>query len=51
MHLRPVILQKSSSMVLVKKSKILYLFLLRKRNEENVFDDILERKKAPLDYK
>ena len=32
-------------MVLVKKWKILYLFLLRKRNEENVFDYILEQKK------
>ena len=36
-------------MVLVKKWKILYLFLLRKRNEENVFDYILEPKKALLD--
>ena len=32
-------------MVLVKKWKILYLFLLRKKNEENVFDYILEKKK------
>ena len=36
-------------MVLVKTWKILYLFLLRKRNEENVFDYILEQKKALLD--
>ena len=32
-------------MVLVKKWKIMYLFLLRKRNEENVFDYILDKKK------
>ena len=38
-------------MVLVKNLKIFYLFIFGKIREENVFDDILERKKAFLDYK
>ena len=38
-------------MVLVKKLKFFHLFVLRKVGRENVFDDILERKKASPDYK
>ena len=38
-------------MVLIKNLKIFYLFIFGKIREENVFDDILERKKAFLDYK
>ena len=38
-------------MVLVKNLKIFHLFIFGKMREENVFDDILERKKAFLDYK
>ena len=38
-------------MVLVKNLKIFHLFIFGKIREENVFDDILERKKAFLDYK
>ena len=38
-------------MVFVKKLKIFHLFIFGKIREENVFDDILERKKAFLDYK
>ena len=38
-------------MGLVKKLKKNYIFLLGKRDQENVFDDLLERKKkAFLDY-
>ena len=37
-------------MVLVKKLKIFYLFLVGKIGQENVIDDILERRKAFLDY-
>ena len=36
-------------MGLVKKFKKIYIFLLGKRDQENVFDDLLERKKAFLD--
>ena len=38
-------------MVLVKNWKFFHLFIFGKIREENVFDDILERKKAFLDYK
>ena len=38
-------------MVMVKNLKIFHLFIFGKMPEENVFDDILERKKAFLDYK
>ena len=38
-------------MVLVKNLKIFHLFIFGTMREENVFDDILERKKAFLDYK
>ena len=38
-------------MVLIKNLKIFHLFIFGKMREENVFDDILERKKAFLDYK
>ena len=38
-------------MVLVKNLKIFFFFIFGKIREENVFDDILERKKAFLDYK
>ena len=38
-------------MVLVKNLKILNLFIFAKIRWQNVFDDILERKKAFLDYK
>ena len=38
-------------MVFVKNVKIFHLFIFGKIREENVFDDILERKKAVLDYK
>ena len=37
-------------MVLVKNLKIFHLFIFGKIREESVFDDILERKKAFLDY-
>ena len=37
-------------MVLVKMSKIFHLFLSAKRGQENVFDDILQRKNAFLDH-
>ena len=38
-------------MVLVKNFKFFQVFIFGKIREENVFDDILERKKAFLDYK
>ena len=39
-------------MVLVKKLKIFHLFLFwEKIDQENKFEDILERKQALLDYK
>ena len=38
-------------MVLVKNFKFFHVFIFGKIREENVFDDILERKKALLDYK
>ena len=38
-------------MVLVKNLKIFHVFFFGKIREENVFDNILERKKAFLDYK
>ena len=38
-------------MVLVKNLKNFPFFIFGKIREENVFDDILERKKALLDYK
>ena len=36
-------------MVLVKNLKLFHLFIFGKIRQENVFDDILERKKACLD--
>ena len=39
------------SMVLVKNLKIFQFFIFGKIGKQNVFDDILERKKAFLDYK
>ena len=38
-------------MVLIKNLKIFHLFIFGKIREENVFDNIRERKKAFLDYK
>ena len=38
-------------MVLINNLKIFHLFIFGKMQEENVFDDILERKKGFLDYK
>ena len=38
-------------MVLVKSLKIFHLFIFGKIREDSVFDNILERKKAFLDYK
>ena len=38
-------------MVLVKSLKIFHLFIFGKIREKNVFDDILGRKQAFLDYK
>ena len=38
-------------MVFIKNLKIFHLFIFGKIRDENVFDDILERKKAFLDYK
>ena len=38
-------------MVLMKNLKNFYLFIFGKIREENVFNNILERKKAVLDYK
>ena len=38
-------------MVLIKNLKIFHLFIFGKIREENVFNNILERKKAVLDYK
>ena len=38
-------------MVLIKNLKHFHLFIFGKIREETVFDDILERKKAFLDYK
>ena len=38
-------------MVLIKNLKNFHLFIFGKIREENVFNNILERKKAVLDYK
>ena len=38
-------------MVLIKNLKNFHLFIFGKMREENVFDDILERKKGFVDYK
>ena len=38
-------------MVLIKNLKNFHLFIFGKIREESVFDDILERKQAFLDYK
>ena len=38
-------------MGLFKNLNFFHLFIFGKIREENVFDDILERKKALLDYK
>ena len=43
--------QRGQSMVLVKHLKIFHLFIFRKISQHNAFDNILERKKAFLDYK
>ena len=37
-------------MVLIKNLKIFHLFIFGKIRDKNVFDNILERKKAFLDY-
>ena len=39
------------SMVLIKNLKTFHLFIFAKIRDENVFDDILEKKKVLLDYK
>ena len=38
-------------MVFLKKVKFFHLFILGKKRPGNVFEDILERKSACLDYK
>ena len=38
-------------MVLIKNLKNFHLFIFGKMREENVFNNILQRKKAFLDYK
>ena len=38
-------------MVLIKNLEFFQLFIIAKISKQNVFDDILERKKAFLDYK
>ena len=38
-------------MVLIKNLKTFHLFIFAKIRDENVFDDILEKKKVLLDYK
>ena len=43
--------KRGQSMVLIKKLKNFYLFIFGKIRDQNVFDDILERKKAFLDQK
>ena len=43
--------QREKSIVLVKNLKFFHLSIFGKIRQENVFDDILERKKAFLDYK
>ena len=43
--------QREKSIVLVKNLKFFHLSTFGKIRQENVFDDILERKKAFLDYK
>ena len=43
--------QREKSMVLVKNLKLFHLSIFGKIRQENVFDNILERKKAFLDYK
>ena len=43
--------QREKSIVLVKNLKLFHLSIFGKIRQENVFDDILERKKAFLDYK
>ena len=43
--------QREKSIVLVKNLKFFQLSIFGKIRQENVFDDILERKKAFLDYK
>ena len=42
--------QKGQSMDLVQKLKIFHVFLFGKIGQENVFDDVLNRKKAFLRY-
>ena len=43
--------QREKSIVLVKTLKLFHFSIFGKIRQENVFDDILERKKAFLDYK
>ena len=43
--------QREKSIVLVRNLKFFHLSIFGKIRQENVFDDILERKKAFLDYK
>ena len=45
------IFYQNQSMVLIKNLKIFHSFIFGKMREENVFDHILEMKKAFLDYK
>ena len=43
--------QRGKSMALVKNLKFFHPFIFGKIRQENVFDDVLERKKAFLDSK
>ena len=43
--------QRGKSMALVKNLKFFHPFIFGKIRQENVFDDVLERKKAFLDFK
>ena len=43
--------QREKSIVLVKNLKFFHCPIFGKIRQENVFDEILERKKASLDYK
>ena len=42
---------REKSIVLVKDLKLFHLSIFVKIRQENVFDDVLERKRAFLDYK
>ena len=43
--------KRVSPFFFLKKAKFFHLFILGKKGQEKVFDDILERKSACLDYK